>query len=166
MTERPQTDLTQSLKIDPDDLDSCLVEQPGLFYHVAEAVSAANSQRDAVKLDLEEAQAELDQQFRKAAAARDEKITEAAIQNQIRTAPRIKALQRLYLEARAKAENRAALKEAYQQRSFMLRELVALQLSQLQNLQVERGVTYARHRVGEQNRGAAEQLRRDRRASR
>lgn len=168
MTERtrPADDLEASLRIDPEDLDACLVEQPGLFYHVAENVSAANSARDAIKLELEEAQAELDQQFRKTALERDEKVTEASIQNQIRTAPKIKTLQRKYLEARTKAENRAALKEAYQQRSFMLRELVAVQLAHFQNLQVERGATFARHRMGDTNRGNAEQLRRARREAR
>jgi hypothetical protein len=156
-------DLEVSLRIDPDDLDACLVEQPGLFYEVAEAVSIANSQRDAIKLELEETQAELDQQFRRKALDEDIKVTEAMLQNQIRTAPRIKDLQRRYLESRTNADNRQALKEAYQQRSFMLRELVAVQLAHFQNLQVERGSTSARHQLGDNIRHRQEELRRERR---
>lgn len=158
--------LEQSLEIDPDDLDSCLVSQPGLFYHVAEAVSLANSQRDAIKLELEEATAELDQQLRQNALAADLKITETSIQNSIRIKPKIKDLNRKYLDARTKAENASALKEAYQQRSFMLRELVAIQLAQFHNLQVERGAVSARHDLGDRNRRQAEQLRRDRERTR
>jgi hypothetical protein len=156
-------DLEAALRIDPDDIDDCLVEQPGLFYYVAEAVSLANSQRDTAKLELEEAVAELDQQFRKTALAEKEKLTEAAIENRIKTAPRIKGLQRDYLEARTKADHCAALKEAYQQRSFMLRELVAMQLAQLHNLGLERGAVAARHAIGDDVRARAEELRRARR---
>jgi hypothetical protein len=155
--------LEASLRIDPDDLDACLVEQPGLFYEVAESVSVANSQRDAIKLELEEAQAELDQQFRRKALEEDVKVTETMLQNQIRTTPRIKQLQRDYLESRTRADNRLALKEAYHQRSFMLRELVAVQLAHFQNLQVERGAAGARHQLGDSVRRGQEELRRARR---
>jgi hypothetical protein len=168
MVERigqPQSEeLKNSLAIDPDNLDECLVAQPGLFYHVAEQVSIANSRRDAIKLDLEVATAECDKQVREAAAQAEEKVTEPGIQNRLRTMPRIKNLSREYLEARTKAETLLALKEAYLQRSFMLRELVALSLSQATNVGLERGATSARHNIGDRNRqrGEEERRRRDR----
>jgi hypothetical protein len=159
-------ELEASLQIDRDDLDSCLVDQPGYFYHVAEEVAQANARRDTLKLDLEEQTAVLDKEVRHNAQRDEEKITEAGIQNRLRTMPKIKELQRKYLDAKTEADSWAALKEAYQQRSFMLRELVALQLAQIHNLGVERGAVAARHEVGDRNRAATEALRRARRQGR
>lgn len=139
--------LEDSLQIDPDDLDTCLVEQPGLYYHVAEDVAMANSRRDGLKLELEEAEAELDQQIRNDAFRADHKVTEGFIKGKISTSPNIKDLQRKLLAAKTTAEKALALKEAYGQRSFMLRELVAVQLAHFQNLQVERGVSSHRNQL-------------------
>jgi uncharacterized protein YigA (DUF484 family) len=164
--EPDRSELEDSLKIDDDALDDCLVEQPGFFYHVAEAVAAANARRDTLKLKLEETLAELDQNIRSEALRTEEKITEASIQNRLRTFPRIQDLQRDYLDARTDAEKWTALKEAYQQRSFMLRELVALQLAQAHNLGIERGAVSARHELGDRARQRAEDLRRERRQTR
>lgn len=162
---RDTDNLKSALRIAPDDLDSCLVQQPGLFYAVAEALSVATSQRDAMKLELEEAQAELDQQFRLKASDEDPKakVREGDIESQIKLSPRIKQLQRRFLESRTRVDDLAALKEAYHQRSFMLRELVAVQLAHFQNLQVERGVASSRHQLGDTVRQKQEQLRRERR---
>jgi len=157
------TELKNSLQIDRDDLDTCLVQQPGLFYHVAEQYSLAVSQRDEAKLALEEKTAELDKQVREAAVQADEKLTEAGIQNRLRTMPKIKELQRDHLELRTQADSLLALKEAYMQRSYMLKELVALQLSQFHGLAVERGSTSARHELGDRNRQRGEELRKEER---
>lgn len=164
--EDPREELEEALKIDRDDLDSCLVDQPGYFYHVAEAVAQANAERDTIKLELEEQTAILDKEVRKNALNAEEKITEAGIQNRLRTMPKIKELQLAYLDARTEADRWAALKEAYQQRSFMLRELVALHLASFHNLSVERGAVAARHQLGEYNRQTIEASRRERRQGR
>src|ERR1700757_192795 len=105
-----RAELEETLRINPDALDDCLVEQPGYFYHVAEAVSEANARRDTIKLELEEVTAELDQDLRAKAAAEEEKITETSLQNRLRTMPKLKALQRKYLEARTDADRWVALK--------------------------------------------------------
>lgn len=123
--------LLADLEIDREDLDTCLIKQPELFYHVSEAYVVTVSERDEVKLRLEEAIAELDQQIRRKAAEDDERVTEATIQQRIKAAPRIQQLQREYLSARQAADSWQALKEAFQQRSYMLRELVALHISRL-----------------------------------
>jgi hypothetical protein len=164
MTQRAE--LERFLRIDEDDLDSCLVSQPGYFYQVAEALAASNARRDTVKLRVEEVTAELDQSIRAEAANSDTKITEAGIQNQLRTLPRIKDLRQEYVEACAESERWAALKEAYHQRSYMLKELVALQLSQFYNLSVERGAVSARGQLGEVARARGEEQRRERRQGR
>lgn len=162
----PRRELEDGLEIDRDALDDCLVEQPGFFYHVAEQVAAANAKRDTLELELEETVASEDGTFRALCARSDEKVTESAIKNYVRTIDRVMALQRRCLDARAAADSWASLKEAYQQRSFMLRELVALHLAQIHNLGVERGAVAARHELGDANRARSEQVRRERRQTR
>lgn len=126
-----RTQLLADLEIDRDGLDDCLVKQPELFYHVSEAYVIAVAERDEVKLKLDEAIAGLDQQIRRKAAEDDERITEATIQQRIKVAPLIQQLQREHLSVRQEADSWQALKEAFQQRSYMLRELVALHISRL-----------------------------------
>ena len=140
--DKELSELRAYLSIDKLALDDCLIEQPEIFYKVANALTFAVAQRDATKLDLEEARAELDEQFRKQAYEEERKyerkkghpappkLTEGAIQNRIRNTPRIRALENEFLARREEADQWAALKEAFHQRSFMLREIVALQLSQ------------------------------------
>ncbi len=155
-----RTELEQSLHIDDDALDRCLTEQPGLFYHVATALAQANSQRDLLKLQLDEAMAEADGHERDLAFKREQKITEAAIQNSIKARPDIQKLQRACLEARTEAERWSALKEAYQQRSYMLKEIVGMRLAEFYSLGVERGAASGHRDLGDMNQARAEQKRR------
>jgi hypothetical protein len=161
-----RAELEDSLEINRDDLDTCLVGQPGFFYHVAEQVAAANARRDTTKLELEELMAEEDGKFRAVCARSDEKVTENGIRNYVQTLDSVKQLQRELLSTRMEADKWQALKEAYQQRSFMLRELVALFLSQMHNLGVERGASSLRHELGDNNRARGEAVRREQRQSR
>ena len=159
-------ELAESLRIDEDNIDTCLVDQPGRFYQAAEAVAQANAARDTIKLELDELLAELGQLVRQAAADAEEKITEAGIQMKLTSMPKVQAKQRELLQTRSRAEHALALKEAYHQRSFMLRELVALQLAELNNLSIERGANSARRVVGEQARERTEASRREERLGR
>src|SRR3990167_3773960 len=137
------------LRIDADALDGCLTEQPDLYYHVAERYARVWAERDAAKLDVDELSAELDQEIRAEALEKDVKITEAQLQNKIRTTPSMKKVVRQLAELRTEADAWAAMKEAFQQRSFMLRELVSLQISQLRELSLERNVPADRARLGD-----------------
>jgi hypothetical protein len=167
-TKKPQLEtFRDQLVIDPDDLDSALVEQPDLFYHVAESYVMAVARRDEAKLTMEQATADLDKQFREAALAAEEKLTEAAMSRKLASAPRIQTLERELLALRAEADRWQALKEAYQQRSFMLRELVARSIAQLSTLSLDRGIQSSRRDLTEataqRNHVAASELRRSRR---
>lgn len=152
-------ELEAGLRIDPDDLDSCLVSQPELFREAGDAVSLANSRRDGLKLEVKETEAELFLAFRRKALNDGEKATEAYIEAQITISPRIKKLQREYLAACTEAENCTVLKDAYKDRSFMLREEVAMHLARFYNLGVERGAVSARHNIGDSVRLQQEQMR-------
>ena len=159
-------DLRLKLSIDKDDLDEALVEQPDLYYHVADAYVTAVAERDAAKLDLEQATAELDKQFREAAAAAEEKMTETSLQRKIATTPRIMTLERDMLRYRVDADRWQALKEAFQQRSFMLRELVAMYVRRLGDLTIERGSNDARGSLAQANHDEAARIRASRRLAR
>jgi hypothetical protein len=159
-------DLRSKLSIDKDDLDEALVEQPDLYYHVADAYVTAVAERDASKLDLEQATAELDEQYRKKAVEEEEKLTEAALRNKIISTPRIQKLEKDLLYLRAEADRWQALKEAFQQRSFMLRELVAMYVRRLGDLTIERGSHDARSALAQANHDEAGRIRSSRRLAR
>jgi hypothetical protein len=168
---RPRVDTFRAnLAIDPDDLNRCLEEQSSFYYDVAQEFALCSAERDQIKLERDEAMADLDKQIRAAAAAAQEKVTEDTVKNRVSTSPKVKDLNRRFLDAKAEADAWGVMKEAFQQRSFMLRELVALALAQLYNLNVERGVTSVRNRVvaaqGEDIHRRAGELRRERREQR
>jgi hypothetical protein len=123
-------DIAEGLRIDRDDLDGCLVEQPDRYYHVALAHSEAVARRDAAKLDFEHVVANLDVKIRADAAAANEKTTEAGIQRELQLDDLYVEAKKKHLEASAEVDRIQALKEAFQQRSFMLRELVALTIAE------------------------------------
>lgn len=137
-------ELKTFLQINVDDLDSALQEQPQLFYDVAEACTNANAARDGVKLDLDELMAKQDGELRAKVAAGDGKMTEAALAQRLREVPEVKELTRDLLDLKAEAERWLALKEAFQQRSFMLRELVSRQVAAMQHLGITRSADKSR----------------------
>ncbi len=139
MVNDKRISLKAGLAISEEDLNSCLIEQPELFFSVADAYAYASAERDAAKLALEEVMSELDQQLRLKAAKDEEKVTEASLGRHLATLPRVQKAQREFLECKADADEWGALKEAFVQRSFMLRELVALYIANLSNLSLEKG---------------------------
>lgn len=159
----------KALGIDPDDLDNSLMEHADIYYHIADAAVLAAARRDQCKTRLEIATAELDDQLRKAAQAKEEKITEALLEKRLRLQPRIQELTQEHLDLKVEADRWTALKDAFVQRSFMLRELVARQIAQLQHLGLQRGMQssrtdYARAEEARQERARDEPIQRYRRA--
>jgi hypothetical protein len=127
------------LRIDRDGLDECLMEQPEVYHHVSEAFAAAAARRDKIKLDYEEAEATEDARIRLEALNSQTKLTESMVERTFKRNAQLQKMQRLLLSARAEAERWKALKEGFEQRSFMLRELVSLTISQSYDLGLERG---------------------------
>lgn len=131
----------RALMIDPDDLDTCLIEQAQLYHNVADAYELAIADRDAIKLELEELEAELDEGVRRKAARDEEKLTEGQIKAKLRTMPRISDMHHKYLTAKGLAGRWSALKESFDKRSFMLTKLVDRQIAQLNRLGIDRGMS-------------------------
>jgi hypothetical protein len=159
--ENTQDNIRASLRIDEDNIDRCLMQQPDLFYMAASAVALANAERDGLKLELAELNAKLDGDIRKQLTDLGEKYSEASLSNRLKTLPKIMELHRRYLGACLRADEAEAVKESFQQRSYMLRELNSSAQSRMYNLGVERGATTARNRVVERGAEAASRSRED-----
>lgn len=119
-------DLEDALRFDKNHMDDALIEQPDLFYHVSREYASAISERDGLKLEIGELGAELDKSIRDGAIRAQEKTTETGIQKQIDTTPAMIDLRRRHLGAAHQADRWLALKEAYQQRAYALKDLAGL----------------------------------------
>lgn len=110
------------LKIDKNGLDEAMAAQADLFFRVAEEYSLAVSRREEAKEALNTTDAELGQQHRTAKTA-EEKVTEGQIKDRVQKDPKHQAAFTHYAERRKRAELLGALKEAFQERGRMLRDL-------------------------------------------
>lgn len=102
------------------DIDECLIQQPELYWHVANEAAIAVSERDTVKLDLEIATAAEDDRLRGMADRNKEKVTEAGIRQQLAGSTKLQALERKLLEKKLLADSWEALHQSYRQRSYAL----------------------------------------------
>lgn len=157
-------DVRDGLRIDREDLDGCLIEQPDRYWRAAEAHVQARAELDGLKLRLDETVARLDRRIRERAEVEEKKVTEGSIDKEIKLHPDYCDLRRQMLDATARAELAQALKESYSQRSFMLRELVALQISE-RGAQAGAGGAYEARarRADEASAARGDALRRERR---
>ncbi len=114
------------LKIDRDDLDSAIIQQPDIFYRVSEAYVTARDSVEVAEENLGRVDAELDLEFRTSAEKKNEKTTETRIKSQIIIDPRHIGAAELYREAKLATEKLGAMREAFSQRSMMLKELTNL----------------------------------------
>ena len=117
------------LKIDKLALDDALQHQPSLLFKVSEAYELALADRDTLKDQLVTCEANLDVAFRKQLDANKIKYTEGSIKSLI-TIDKVRLNNvTLYNQARRKAAQLMALKEAFKERGYMLREMCSLYVS-------------------------------------
>lgn len=132
-------ELEKAMLIDKDGLDDCLIAQPDLFYRVSKQLVHLVSKRDAAKHYLEVTEAEVDETIR--AHARDterkradkgekeKKVTEGEIRAQISMHEDVVTAHQSLADLTRRAAAWLALKEAYQQRSYVLKDLTALHIA-------------------------------------
>lgn len=119
-------ELEARLTIDPDALDAEIISYTSFFYHVGLGYADAVSLRDAAKEDVAVYEANLSREIRAAAAANGEKITEAAIAARITADDRRLELVERHIRARLACERWSVLRDSFQQKGHMLREMVEL----------------------------------------
>jgi hypothetical protein len=118
-------ELKDKLAVDKDSLDEELVQQPALLHAIHEAYEDALADRDDYKEQLTTLEAALDLEFRTI----EPKPTETALKSMVQIDERRQKLYRQYALARHKVGELGALKDAYKDKSHMLRELCGLYLA-------------------------------------
>jgi hypothetical protein len=152
-------ELINKLRIQQHRLDDEVIEQPSLYYKVAVAYAQAVSRRDALKDKIKRIEAKSNIQIRQALGSRSgtERVTESQISARIDRHPRVRRAKQAYLEAVREADELLALKEAYSQRSYMLRELCGLIVTDHYSSDAVRGP--AQDRTADANRRAMSEKR-------
>ena len=119
-------ELEAGLRINEHELDGALQEQPELFYHVAKELALMISQRDQAKQHLAEIEAEVVVALNEKARANDEKVTVKEIESLKDTDEDVLAAAKNFYQLSAMVGKLGALKEAYVQRSYVLKDMVTL----------------------------------------
>ena len=122
-------ELEEGLPIDEHALDEALLRQPDFLYQVSKRLALQTSRRDSAKQLLTETEARVDAEIRNDAYKADEKITEKEVSSQKILNKEVQTAERQLLNLNLIVGQLNALKEAYQQRSYMLRELTSLYIA-------------------------------------
>lgn len=114
---------TQALRLDKHDLDGCCISQPELFERVSSDLAFRMSFRDRAKRNLADLEASVDVEVRQESA---KKLTEREIASMVRVDPRIREANTVLISCNYVVGRLQALKEAFEHRRAMIKELVTL----------------------------------------
>jgi hypothetical protein len=118
-------DLEEALAIDEHALDEALIRQPDAFYRVSKMLAIMASRRDAAKQALQEEEAYADERAR-SSIPDGEKVTETSIKSLVRLDKQVLTANDKLLKLSRETALLQALKEAFQQRSYVMKDLVSL----------------------------------------
>lgn len=121
--------LEEAIKIDQDELDEALIQQPSLFYEVSRHLTILLSRRDEAKSNLQAAEARADIGIRRKAREKEEKKNEAEIAAEKRLSTDVAKADRAHQRLVQTCGHFEALKQAFQQRGFVLKSLADLYVS-------------------------------------
>lgn len=119
-------ELETALAINEYALNEERAKNPELFYRVAKAYALTMSRRDAAKQALADAEARADLAFREEAQGANRKITEGEVRATVLTSPSVDSARRLLARLNEEVGQLGALKEAYEDRSYALKDLINL----------------------------------------
>jgi hypothetical protein len=114
------------LQIDENDLDGALLKHPDIFYRVSKALVLQISRRDALKQNCDEVESRVELQIRQDAAEQQQRMREGEVESLKSTNAEVQRVRGELLNAKRTVGLLEALKEAFTQRSYVLKELVAL----------------------------------------
>lgn len=123
-------ELARHLKINKNALDEEVEQQPEIYGEVADAAALAKSQVDALEERLKETEADLDMRIRTEAEQAGERLTENQIRNEVAGHKERKTLAIKLIKAKELRGRLEALERAYRHKSYALRDMVDLYLSQ------------------------------------
>ena len=119
-------ELQDRIRIDRNALDNEVSEQPELLFHAGRQYAASVGRRDAAKDRLKQTDAELHFKVRADLAKTTEKVTESTVAARIESHPDHLEARDALTAAQKEMELWLALKEAFSERGWMLRELCGL----------------------------------------
>ncbi len=114
------------LTINKDSLDEDITVQSDLFFRVSEAYAFACSRRDAAKEQIKQVDAKMDLEIRQDASDEGVKVTETKVSSLVAASEEHLEAASEHLDCIEEVNIFGSLKEAFSQRSYMLRELVEL----------------------------------------
>ncbi len=128
MNKNPDTitELQAGLAIDEHGLDQALIMQTELFWRVSRQLAQLISKRDGAKQQLTETEARVDVEVRRKVADAGERTTENDIKARVTLDPSVLEDRDELLNLSLEVGLWSALKESYEQRSYAMKELVAL----------------------------------------
>lgn len=118
--------LEAGIKIDENALEDALQAQPELFYHVAKELALQISKRDQAKQRLAEVEAKIELDIRRKASDEDRKITDKTVAAEVTTDEDVIEASRDFFKLSGIVGQLGALKDAYIQRSYVLKDMTAL----------------------------------------
>jgi hypothetical protein len=154
------SELESGLRIDENNLNQALIEQPQVFYAVAKELAIQISRRDQAKQRLSEVEAEFDIDFREKARAEDRKVTEGQISSEKQLDGHVIAASKELSQISGIVGQLTALKDAYIQRNYALGHLTDLQLKNYYSTDagVRRPMNDMRDQRASEGKEAAKQL--------
>lgn len=129
-TEYTIDDLESRLEIEEDDLDSALIEQPTLYWHIGDLLARLQSRRDATKQEIELAEAEAAADIKEEWERNDVKHTQQQLNQAVLrrdTVQELKTKLRKQVLSVARADR---LEKAFADRSRMLTNLVRIRTTE------------------------------------
>lgn len=120
-------ELEQGLRWTGADITGAHENQADLFYQVAKRVAIVNGERDSAKLYLAQVEARVATELRDTAEAEKVKMTAAEVDQRVALDPEVQKIARVVLERTAEAAQLSALREAYVQRGYTIRDHILLQ---------------------------------------
>ena len=146
--EKALKQIADRLRINEDDLNREMADQPGLYAYAAVGDVYWDSQADDVRLARKTYEAALDKAIRSDTAVKGGKITEAAIAKEIANNKRHQELEAEELEHRATSKIFRAIAQALRDRKDMLISIGANRRAELDATEMKINDAHVRHRAG------------------
>ena len=118
------------LELDKNALDQEISQHPDLLFKVAEAHVEAIAERDSLKEQLATVDATLDAKIRLELDNAGEKVTESIVKNQVQSHPLHKSAFDDYSAAKKDADVLGALRDSFNSRGHLIRDLAQLHMAQ------------------------------------
>lgn len=122
-------ELEEGLRIDEHALDEALRDHPEMFYRVAKALALEISRRDEAKQAHQDAEFKADLAIRARAESQGKKMTESEVRSRVNQSEDVIFRRDTLLRLSESVGLLSSLKEAFQARSYALKDLVGLYVS-------------------------------------